>query len=219
MAKRKMQMASAPPRRRTQTRDRLIEAGLGLLAQAPIDALSIDEIVAQAGTAKGSFYNHFPDKPAFAEAVAAHVRALIEARIGNGNLTVSDPAERMVRALCTTLNFALTHPVEAAIMVRSHAPATRVTHALNTGLKRDLEEGLASGRFFAVTADSAALFVLGVNFITMMRIVSEDASIRSVRAIARQSGLHLLLGLGLSRRDAQALASDAVESVITGRAR
>ncbi len=217
MAKREKVEAEAP-RRRTQTRGRLIEAGLSLLSEVPIDALSIDEIVAAAGTAKGSFYNHFPDKAAFAEAVAAHVRILIEARISAGNISVTDPAERMVRAMCVTLNFALTHSVEAAIMVRSRAPATRVTHALNTGLKRDLEQGLASGRFFAVTADSAALFVLGVNYITLMHIVSEDAPLRSVRAIARQSGLHLLLGLGLSRQDAQSLASQAVEALITGRA-
>jgi AcrR family transcriptional regulator len=217
MAPKQKPETPAPRKRQTQTRQRLIEAGLALLAEWPIDALTIDMIVERADAGKGSFYNHFVDRAAFAEAVAAHVREAIEARIFGANVTVSDPAERMIRAMCVNLNFALTHPDHAAIMAKSHAPATRASHALNRGLKQDLETGLASGRFYAATADSAALFVLGVNYITLLRLVSERAGVRSARAVARQSGLHLLLGLGLSRRDAQQLAGAAADTLITGR--
>jgi AcrR family transcriptional regulator len=206
----------ASARRRTSTRTRLISAGLDLLAHRPIDSLTIDDIVLAAGTAKGSFYNHFEHRAAFAAAVAEYVREKIEARISFANEGVLDPAERMVRAMGVLVNFALTDPSDAATMVRSHEPATRVSHSINRGLKYDLESGLATGRFFAITADSAALFVLGVNYITLLRLVTESTQLRGARAIARQSGLHLLLGLGVSRRDAQKLASEAATALVTG---
>ena len=42
-----------------------------LLAQRDVGALSVDEIVAAADVAKGSFYNHFQDKDAFAREIGA----------------------------------------------------------------------------------------------------------------------------------------------------
>ena len=55
--------------RGVETRMALLAAGQKLLAERPIDALAIDEIVQTAGVAKGSFYNHFEDKDAFAFAI------------------------------------------------------------------------------------------------------------------------------------------------------
>ena len=55
--------------RAARTRTALLEAGLDLLADRPIDAIAIDELVAAAGVAKGSFFNHFGDKYGFANAI------------------------------------------------------------------------------------------------------------------------------------------------------
>ena len=49
-------------RRRERTRAALMRAGQVLFATRSVDAVSIDDIVAAAEVAKGSFYNHFPDK-------------------------------------------------------------------------------------------------------------------------------------------------------------
>ena len=43
-------------------RSALIRACGDLLVEKPIDAVTINNIVEIAGVAKGSFYNHFPDK-------------------------------------------------------------------------------------------------------------------------------------------------------------
>jgi len=60
-------MTALPANPRAQRTYRaLVDAGLELLAERPIDALAIDEIVGRAGVAKGSFFNHFADKPALA---------------------------------------------------------------------------------------------------------------------------------------------------------
>ena len=70
-----------PNPRRNRTREALLAAGAALLAERPIDALAIDDIVQAAGVAKGSFYNHFVDKAALANAIGEAIRDDIEARV------------------------------------------------------------------------------------------------------------------------------------------
>ncbi|MEY4952880.1 MAG: hypothetical protein RL299_1304, partial [Pseudomonadota bacterium] len=48
--------AAALHPRAARTRQALIEAGFELLAERPIDAVAIDEVVTRAGVAKGSFF-------------------------------------------------------------------------------------------------------------------------------------------------------------------
>ena len=66
----KLAEVSAPTRRvdrrRARTRAALLKAGRTLLASRDVQGLSVDEIVAAADVAKGSFYNHFTDKDMFA---------------------------------------------------------------------------------------------------------------------------------------------------------
>ena len=64
--------------RAARTRAALLDAGLDLLADRPIDAIAIDELVAAAGVAKGSFFNHFGDKYGFANAIAEAIRTLLD---------------------------------------------------------------------------------------------------------------------------------------------
>lgn len=45
-----------------QTRERLYEAALALFRERDFEDVSVDEITAKAGTAKGTFFNHFPTK-------------------------------------------------------------------------------------------------------------------------------------------------------------
>ena len=81
--------------RAARTRTALLEAGLDLLADRPIDAIAIDELVAAAGVAKGSFFNHFGDKYGFANAIGEAIRSDIEALIGALNADERDPLARL----------------------------------------------------------------------------------------------------------------------------
>ena len=62
-----MPRADARERRR-----QLLDAGQQLAQHAPLARLRVDDIVAAAGLAKGTFYLHFPDRAAFL--VALHQR-------------------------------------------------------------------------------------------------------------------------------------------------
>jgi AcrR family transcriptional regulator len=51
------------------THDKLIDAALRLADERPLVQISVDDIVREAGVAKGTFYVHFPDRGAFLAAL------------------------------------------------------------------------------------------------------------------------------------------------------
>jgi AcrR family transcriptional regulator len=61
-----VQSSFHPPRqlRSAATLDRIVRAAQDLLAQRGYDAVTVDDIVARAGSSKGSFYHRFADKEA-----------------------------------------------------------------------------------------------------------------------------------------------------------
>ena len=97
-------------RRRVRTRAALLRAGQQLFSERSVDGVSIDDIVAAAQVAKGSFYNHFPDKDALAQALADQARASVETTAAIAGAGVADPAERVARALCVFVRQAVEHP-------------------------------------------------------------------------------------------------------------
>ena len=110
--------------RAARTRAALISAGFDLLAEKPIDAIPIDEVVAKAAVAKGSFFNHFADKQAFAEAIATEVRLELEDQIARANNGIADPIERIAGGMRVGAEFALSNPKRTAVLLRSHGSST-----------------------------------------------------------------------------------------------
>jgi AcrR family transcriptional regulator len=200
--------------RRNRTRDALLAAGAALLAERPIDAIAIDEIVAAAGVAKGSFYNHFADKPALAFAVADAIRADVETRVTAANRAVTDPAARLVRGVCVYVDFALSDTMRSRVMARGLAADPAPGSALTAGLRADLALGLSTGRFALPTVDAGAHFVLGVANAMLASVAT--ANIRGAHAVmlAQQIGTLLLKGLGLASADAAQVAAQAAHDVI-----
>ena len=200
--------ASRGERRRSATRTALVEAAEGLFAARGADAVTIDEIVAAADVAKGSFYNHFQGRDDLAREVARLVREEIEAQITAVNAGVADPAVRMIQAHAAALKYVWKKPVRAAAQARLHAGATSAEAPMNAGVAHDLEEGLAQGRFKGVTVAGGVIFVLGVA-VGGMAAMLDDPSQARAQALIRQLGPALLRGLGMDTDEAVRLAEAA----------
>src|SRR5210317_1910282 len=84
------QVMSAREANSLRIRAALVTACGDLLVDKPIDAVTINNIVEKAGVAKGSFYNHFPDKESLALSVSAAIRAEVERKITDSNRNVTD---------------------------------------------------------------------------------------------------------------------------------
>jgi AcrR family transcriptional regulator len=202
--------------RRARTRQALLDAGSRLLAENPIDAIAIDEIVRAAGVAKGSFFNHFEDKDAFGRAVARQLRVEIEAAVAETNRGIDDPARRVARSVCLYVRHASRHPQRASVLLRASSQLSQAGAPLNQGVLNDVSKGLLDGRFSLPTAEAGVLFILGVAQIALARVAREPSAALA-EALGQQLCSLLLRGLGLQPSEAEQLAAQAAHEVIGGR--
>jgi AcrR family transcriptional regulator len=109
------EMSSAPAQahgvttaRRAQTRDRLMQAAVGVFAERGIIGASVEEICDRAGFTRGAFYSNFADKDQF-------VLAMLQRQ-----------TERDVQAV-----EAITGEIHGSEQLRSRPPATVITMAVS----------------------------------------------------------------------------------------
>lgn len=195
--------------RAIRTRSALLDAGLDLLAERPIDAIAIDELVAAAGVAKGSFFNHFGDKYGFANAVAEQIRADIEALIGALNARQDDPLARLCGGMTGAAAFALCERKRAAVLMRSARGMTLEDHVLNRGVIADLQ-GVSDGHALVPAAErGGVLFWLGCCQVLMGGLIEKHADIEQVVDMLSDMIALGLGGLGVDAANSEKF-SDAV---------
>ncbi|MBU1374442.1 MAG: TetR/AcrR family transcriptional regulator; helix-turn-helix transcriptional regulator [Alphaproteobacteria bacterium] len=199
-------------RRRVRTRAALLSAGQSLFAERAVDGVSIDDIVAAADVAKGSFYNHFPDKDALARTLADQARAGVEATVAHVGAGVDDPAERVARALCAFARQAAEFPQGVRMMQRLFHGAAIPDAPMNAGVRADLQAGLTAGRFTGVPLEAAVLMAIGVVQMTVARVL-EQQTLAQAADLSRQMAFGLLRGLGLDAARARATADRAAAHI------
>ncbi len=197
-------------------RKALLNACGDLLSEKPVDAITINNIVETAGVAKGSFYNHFPDKETLAAEVSSAIRAELEQVVQESNHNVTDPAYRLVRGICIHLQLAVADPRRATIMLRGAGWNTATDNPLNEGIKTDIADGLASGRFEPRCEDAGVIQVIGAAFFTMLRITEEQHSAEQAIELSTKVFTLVLCGFGLSEGEARRIVADSARDLITG---
>jgi len=123
----------------TLTRDHYLAAGLHLLAEGGVGAVTIAALCERLGVTKGSFYHHFGDVSAFHEALLASweqgtYHAIEAAR------SVTDPHRRL--SVLKELGVAAHHEAESAIRAwgRSYEPAQAVVRRVDAAREASLVE-------------------------------------------------------------------------------
>lgn len=192
--------------RAQKTRDALLDAGLKLFAIRPIDAVPIDDIVASAGVAKGSFFNHFADKHMFAGELANQVRRDLEARVARANIDIECPLERLTNGMLMAVDFALTENDQTVVMLRGALSSTARDHPLNQGLREDIETAIAANKIPESSRAAGLLFWLGNCQMLMMNIVERQPPRPEAAARMRDIMLMALTGLGIQTETSNTLA-------------
>jgi AcrR family transcriptional regulator len=123
----------------TLSRDDYLAAGLDLLAEGGVNAVTIAALCERLGVTKGSFYHHFGDVFAFHEALLASwkdgtYRAIEAAR------AVADSHKRL--SVLKELGVAAQHEAESAIRAwaRSYEPAAAVVRRVDRAREANLVE-------------------------------------------------------------------------------
>ena len=192
--------------RAARTRGALIAAGFELLAEKPIDAIPIDEVVARAGVAKGSFFNHFADKHAFAAAIAAEVRLELEGEVARANRDVANPVERIANGMRVGAAFALRHPKRTAVLLRGAANVIEPSHPLNKGVAADFDQASKRGLIGDEARRAGVLYWLGLCQAIMTSLLQAPAGTAQARVRVREMMVLGLTGLGVKGRDGAAIA-------------
>jgi hypothetical protein len=83
---------------------------------------------------------------------------------------------------------------------------------MNSGVRRDIADGIAQGRIVAPSEDVALAYIVGVFMAGANRAL--DLSADRAHGFAQELGAMLLHGLGHSRTQAMHMMREAVKSVL-----
>ena len=187
-----------PSPRAARTRAALIAAGFDLLVERSIDAIPIDDLVARAGVAKGSFFNHFTDKQAFAEAIAIEVRLELEDQVARANAGLTDPVARIAGGMRVGAEFAIRDPKRATVLLRSHGTSTARAHPLNRGLLEDIEAASYQDLLRPEAREAGVLYWLGLCQALMTNLIERPMTKAEAERRISDMIVLSLTGLGVS---------------------
>jgi len=178
--------------KRARTRAQIVEAGAMLLAERPLEALTVDAVVEAAGVAKGTFYYHFQSMEELAAAVGEKLGESFDELLAPARLGLRDPIARLSFAFTQFLEKAIADPVWARLVVQSAQAPTEFARSVRAHLKTDLSEARAQGRLTVQDVELAADIVLGiwlqVTRGTLHRRVASDLIGHALDAVLRALG-------------------------------
>ena len=191
-------------RKKARTRRQLIEAGLLVLASRG-EAMTVTDVVNEAGVSNGTFYNYFSDIDELTLVLAEHVAlAIAEAAAAQ---PIDDPAERFAYATARILTTAEADPVWGRGFLRfATSPASGAGDMMRHP-RQDVTAGHRLGRF-SLGADAATLDqVSGLVVMTIHRIVDGRGNETTVVDATTRG----LTALGMDAAEARAVAARTVE--------
>lgn len=197
-------------------RTALVAACGDLLAKYPIDAITINQIVETAGVAKGSFYNHFPDKESLAATVSNAIREEIEERVFESNLNITDPAYKIARGVSNHVKVAVDDPRRAAIMHRNLDFTTSIDSPLNKNIQIHVSEGVESSRFEIRSEKTGIFQIIGATVMIMAHIIEKQLSAEESVELCAESLTLIFCGFGMSEEEGSRIAWESARDIIIG---
>ena len=182
--------------KRARTRAALVTAAKSLFALRSIESVTIDEIVAEAGLAKGTFYTHFDDLDALTAAVADELVAAFDDLMQPARLAIADPLDRIAFGCNAFIEKALEDPGWAQVVTRMARFHPAVGEGTRSRLLEDLRRALKNVAGPAPSPDLALEIVVGL----MLQALSAFAERRVSRDDREPTLAALLRALGADGR-------------------
>ncbi len=80
----------------SRTREALLDAGVAVAERYGLSGLSVNQVVAEAGVAKGTFYVHFDDREAFVDALHRRFHSRVQDAVAAATAGTAPGAGRIV---------------------------------------------------------------------------------------------------------------------------
>ena len=160
-------------RRRDDTKQRLYDAAMELIAEHGFSAATVDDIAVAAGVAKGTVYYNFPSKNALFEALLRHGVGLLTAEFRAAVEGAATPPEQALALIRAELSYIQRHRSFAQLLLSEMWRTNREWHQTLILLREQaigviaetVQAGVDSGDLPAdldVRVASAALFGVGL---------------------------------------------------------
>ncbi len=204
--------AAAAEQRRAQTRERLLDAAEGVVAEKGFDAASIEEFVRAAGVSRGTFYNYFPTTTDLLTALNRRVASHLDTLLAEVALQPRDPATLLARSLHTVLSAYLADPVRGWVALQLASSRAPRVGAFEDRFARLYNEGVRVGQFRTIEMTSAWTLAFGAMRMIQRDLVSGHAepvhSVEVIALILTAFGLPYDEADGISRTEARAARGD-----------
>jgi AcrR family transcriptional regulator len=177
-----------------------------------VDGVAVNEITEAADVGYGSFYNHFESKDAIHAAVFAAIFDDFGDALDRLTADQDDPAAVIAICVRQTIAHAKREPLWGRFLLREWYRPEALSRGLGARLLRDIQQGIARKRFVvtdvlmsglvagaAVIGAIAALLGSGEGTTLLEPPVSVDD-------LDRRAAAALLHGLGLTAKEARAIA-------------
>ena len=132
--------------RRERMRRKLLAAALRVFAERGIDAPLIDDFIASAGVARGTFYNYFSTTEELLDAVTSELSDAILTNIDKVVLTLDDPLQRVATGCLLYLHIGVDFPSWGAFVMRTKFRRKSIGKLMDEYLMRDLELAHRAGQ-------------------------------------------------------------------------
>lgn len=199
--------ASIGLQKRERTRARLIESAYQVFARKGVDAVTIDDIIAEAGVARGTFYNYFQTPEDVLKAVAGNMSDEINQKIWVQYAAINDPAERLAIAIRQFLHSCIRDSTWGWVIVRIGLVAAPLSETMERGMMTDLEAGIRLNRFQVDNLQAACDLVLGTGLMAIHSILSGSTAKDYPEHIAKI----ILKTLGVDDTEAHSIAFKFLE--------
>jgi len=153
------------------TAEALVEAGVRLAEEKGLSQMAVDDVVARAGVAKGTFYVHFASRGEYLTTLHRRFHHDLERRINAVTAGLAPGSDRLVAGADAYLDGCLSGRAVKALLLeaRSHPPVAEEVAKRNArfggAAARDFvamgwESPAEAGRLFVAMAADAALMEL-----------------------------------------------------------
>ncbi|KQX23308.1 MULTISPECIES: TetR/AcrR family transcriptional regulator [unclassified Sphingomonas] len=189
--------------RRAKSRHKLMQAAYRLFAVHGAEAPTIDDVIAEAKVARGTFYNHFKSRDELFRAVGNDVSFAINSVISGAIDGMENPIERIVLFFRLFVRFAVADSARGWILLRTMPLAGPLNAGAKDFIAAEFEAAFQTGRLRRMPMAVAIDLGLGMQIMTIHRVLVEKVGNDHIDLAAEG----MAIALGLDAAEARRLAS------------
>lgn len=159
------------------SRERILDAAIEVIAQRGYSSAGIQEIVERSGTSKGSFYFHFPSKEEMVASLIERMSDKLIGRIQDAASAQPTPLHRLAASLDELMAiFSRQHNIARVLLLNiiGHGRATDrkflpMRERFSGLIKKELDEAIKAGQIAPVDTELASQMWVGALYEVILR--------------------------------------------------